>query len=67
MRPFFDHFMPEPCGRKNDLFDKKNYFTKFVSTLFKKSQNFRSLALTQLKLGLKNFRGGSYMTPPRHQ
>ena len=28
MRPLFDHFMPKPCGRKNDLFDKTYYFTK---------------------------------------
>ena len=34
---FFDHFLPEPCGSKNDLFDKKNNFTKFVFILFKKS------------------------------
>ena len=31
----YDQFMPEPCGRKNGLFDKI-FFTKFVLTLVKK-------------------------------
>ena len=23
-KAYFDHFLPEPCGGKNELFDKKN-------------------------------------------
>ena len=64
---FFWPFYARALWPQKWSFWQKNYFTKFVFTLFKKSQNFRSLALTQLKWGLKNSRGGSYMTPPRHE
>ena len=55
---FFWPFYARALWPQKWSFWQKNNFTKFAFTLFKKSQNFRSLANKQLKWGLKNSRGG---------